>query len=200
MIGETIKRYRRHNNLTLKELAQRTGLSVGYLSNVERDQTSPTFDNLCAICDALSISVEDLLRHRQTYNPCIKKKNRKPIYPKDYRFQYEYITGTHLPMVGICMTLPADYRGEEISNGHDTDEYGIVVKGALIFEIEGETFLLQDGDAIYVKARTLHKWRNVGEGECISYWTRINYIRTPSIKYHNRFENDLDGLDDSNDV
>lgn len=194
MIGQAIKRYRKHNNLTLNEVSLRTGLSVGYLSNVERDLTSPTFDNLCTICDALSISVEDLLRQKRSYKPCIKKKNRKSIYPKDYRFQYEYTTATHLPMVGICMTLPADYRGKEVSTGHDTDEYGIIVKGALIFEIEGENFLLEEGDSIYIKARTLHKWRNAGEGECISYWTRINYILTPSVKYHNRFENDLDDL------
>lgn len=191
-VGVKIKYYRKKRNLTLKEMAKRTGLSTGYLSNVERDLTSPTYDNLCAICNAMQVNIRDFITQKLLYEPCIKKASRDSIYPKDYRFQYEYITDTQLPMVGVCMTLPADYYGKETSWGHDTDEYGIIVKGSIIFEVEGKTYLLEEGDTIYVKAGSRHQWRKSGEGECVSYWTRINYVMNPAISYHNCFIDDLE--------
>ncbi len=185
MIGKKIKYYRKQVNLTLQEIAKRTGLSMGYLSNLERDQTSPTFDNLCNICAAMSINVVDLIMSTISYEPCIKKNARKLIYARDYRTTYEYTTDQNLDMQGMCLTLSADYYGTEVSWGHDTDEYGLVTKGSLAFEVNGETYILEEGDTIYIKSGTPHKWRKISEGECISYWTKLNYIKVaPSESFH----------------
>ena len=178
MIGRKIRYYRKQINLTLQEISSRTGLSVGYLSNLERDLTSPTFDNLCSICAAMSINVVDLIMSTLSYEPYIKKKNRKPIYSKDYRFTYEYITDQNLDMMGICMTMDENYFGTETSWGHDTDEYGVVVEGTLAFEVNGETYIVEEGDTIYIKSGTPHKWHKINEGRCVSYWTKLNYIKT----------------------
>ncbi|BDF69643.1 DNA-binding protein [Oscillospiraceae bacterium] len=180
MIGKKIKYYRKQVNLTLQEIANRTGLSLGYLSNLERDLTSPTFDNLCNICAAMSISVVDLIMNTVSHQVCVRKSERKSIYALDYRTKYEYTTDENLDMQGMCLTLSADYNGTEVSWGHDTDEYGLVAKGALAFEVNGETYVLEEGDAIYIKAGTPHKWSKIGDGECISYWTKLNYIKVAS--------------------
>lgn len=178
MIGKKIRYYRKQVNLTLQEISSRTGLSVGYLSNLERDLTSPTFDNLCSICAAMSINIVDLIMNTLSYEPHIKKNARKTIYANDYRFVYEYTTDLNLDMQGICMTLDADYYGTEVSWGHDTDEYGIVTEGSLAFEVNGEIYILEEGDTIYIKAGTPHKWHKNTEGRCVSYWTKLNYIKS----------------------
>ena len=178
MIGKKIRYYRKQVNLTLQEISSRTGLSVGYLSNLERDLTSPTFDNLCSICAAMSINVVDLIMNTLSYEPHIKKNERKTIYSRDYRFIYEYTTDLNLDMQGICMTLDTDYYGTEVSWGHDTDEYGSVTEGSLAFEVNGEIYILEEGDTIYIKAGTPHKWHKNTEGRCVSYWTKLNYIKS----------------------
>lgn len=184
MIGKKIKYYRKQVNLTLQEISNRTGLSVGYLSNLERDLTSPTFDNLCNICAAMSVSVVDLVMDTLSYEVCVKKNGRKPIYSKDYRTVYEYTSDQNLDMLGMCLTLPADYYGTEVSWGHDTDEFGVVTKGSMAFEVNGETYVLEEGDTIYIKAGMPHKWNKIGESECVSYWTKINYIKMPPSRSH----------------
>ena len=197
MIGEKIKYHRKKANLTLKELALRTGLSVGYLSNLERGQTSPTYDNLCAICEALSISVVDLITKNLSYEPYVKAGTGSKIYPEDYRFHYEAATDDNLAITGARMVFPADYYGSEVSWGHDTDEVGVVIKGSLLWEIgDGERYLQEPGDVIYIKAGTRHKWQKTGEGECISYWFRINFAPETSVRFRNRF---VDGLFEKHD-
>ena len=174
MIGKKIKYYRKQANLTLQEIAARTGLSIGYLSNLERDLTSPSFDNLCCICNALSVNVVDLIKNSLSYKPLIKKADRTPIYTRDYRTRYEFTTAQDLNLLGMCLILGEDYYGTEVSWGHDTDEYGLVTEGALIFEVNGEKYLVEEGDTIYIKAGMPHKWTKAGEGRCVSYWTKQN--------------------------
>ena len=61
-IGQRIKEIRKSKSITIQKLSQFTDLSVGYLSNLERNQASPTLNNLQRICVALGISIRDLLR------------------------------------------------------------------------------------------------------------------------------------------
>ena len=61
-IGQRIKEIRKSKSITIQKLSQFTDLSVGYLSNLERNQASPTLSNLQRICVALGISIRDLLR------------------------------------------------------------------------------------------------------------------------------------------
>ena len=176
MIGKKIKYYRKQASLTLQEISARTGLSIGYLSNLERDLTSPSFDNLCSICNALSVNVVDLIKNSLSYKPLLKKADRTPVYARDYRTRYEFTTAQDLNLLGMCLILEEDYYGIEVSWGHDTDEYGLIMEGSLIFEVNGEKYLVEEGDTIYIKAGMPHKWRKAGEGRCVSYWTKLNYI------------------------
>ena len=52
-IGQRIKEIRKSKSITIQKLSQFTDLSVGYLSNLERNQASPTLNNLQRICVAL---------------------------------------------------------------------------------------------------------------------------------------------------
>ncbi len=60
-LGERIKEVRLSNEKTLKELAELSGISVSYLSDIERGRTLPTINILASIATALGISVIDLL-------------------------------------------------------------------------------------------------------------------------------------------
>lgn len=174
MIGERIKHHRKKLNLTLKELSKRTALSVGYLSNVERNLTSPTFDNLLKICEVMPINIIDLINDSIPFEPFIKKGDRKLVYSNDYRLGYQYLTDINQKIVGKCQILYKDHKGAECCWGHETDEFGIVIKGSMMIEVYDKTFVLKEGDSIYVKAFTKHVIRKISEEECISYWAAIN--------------------------
>ena len=60
-LGEKIKTIRKNKDYTLKQLSEITGLSIGFLSNIERDLNSPSINNLQQICSALGINLMEIL-------------------------------------------------------------------------------------------------------------------------------------------
>ena len=51
------------------------------------------------------------------------------------------------------------------------ERFGIVAQGTLIMDIAGSTYTLYEGDSIYIPAYTPHKYKNIGEIDCITYWS-----------------------------
>ena len=60
-IGEKISKIRKEKGLTLKDMVEYTGLSAGYLSNLETGKTSPTLENLHMVTSSLGIDLIELL-------------------------------------------------------------------------------------------------------------------------------------------
>jgi transcriptional regulator with XRE-family HTH domain len=61
LVGARVRRLRAERGLTLAQVAQRTGLNVGYLSQVETDKASPSLETLAAIADAFAVPIAWLL-------------------------------------------------------------------------------------------------------------------------------------------
>lgn len=81
LIGTGIKALRKQMNMTLADIAAATGLSISYLSKVERNQGSITLDSIAKICSAFEIDIVDFLS--MDFNKDIvhiHKDDRKTIY------------------------------------------------------------------------------------------------------------------------
>jgi len=143
MIGKKLKFQRNQAKLTLKELSERTGLSIGYLSNIERDLTSPTLDNLQLICNSMSIDMITVISGANSFNPCIRKNERKVMFGTDSRIHYQMLTGENLKLRGFCQILPAGYDDAVTSWGHEMDECAVVIEGTLHIEIDGVPYVLE---------------------------------------------------------
>jgi len=88
--GKTLKSIRKQSNMSLKELHILSGISVSFLSSLERGEKSPTLDTLEKLSSALNIQISDLIDQSSQYSPEIlslmqaaKKLNAK---------QLEYLT------------------------------------------------------------------------------------------------------------
>ena len=57
MLGEHVRNIRKKRGITLKELAEKTGLSIGYISQIERDLTDPSLSTLRKLSAALDIQI-----------------------------------------------------------------------------------------------------------------------------------------------
>ena len=76
-IGFRLRDQRKRLNLTLDEVARRTGLTKGFISEVERNRASPSVASLLAICDVLGIKVGDLFS--VTDSAVVRAEHRQPI-------------------------------------------------------------------------------------------------------------------------
>lgn len=78
-LGEKIKAIRKKLGYTLQELSEKTELSIGFLSNIERDLNSPSISNLQQICQALNVNLMEILDNTLNLSPVTKKEEREEI-------------------------------------------------------------------------------------------------------------------------
>jgi len=174
MIGTRVKLTRKNLGITLEELSKRTGLSVSYLSNLERNETSPTLDNLENICTALEVDLMETIRDSLEFNPFVKKSQRRQIYASTHRTKYELVSEANQNMTASVMTLAKEHFGEETSYGHNVDELIIIERGSLLMILEDKEYLMEEGDSIYIKSHTPHRYRKTSTDECVLYCIKCN--------------------------
>lgn len=167
-VGVKVKDLRKQKGITLKQMAERTGLSIGYLSNIERDMTSPTLDHLASIAKALDTSVTSLLEEPQQHT-VVRKEDRVLIYDIPDRTKWEYIIDTQRSLTGICTVL-APHCDPMVSWGHNFDEVGIVIEGSVQLTLAGTQYHLFAGDTIFIPKNTGHTAQNVTDAPCTCYW------------------------------
>lgn len=170
-IGKRLRDYRKEKNITLADLADKTDLSIGYLSNLERDLSSPTLDNVQKICEVLEISLVKLLEEGLTKNCIIRSNEREVIFEQNEQIRYESINyGSNLLDGLIIIIHPKCHFDKKWR--HNYDEIGLVLEGELTIIIGNEEYVLHKGDSFYIKAQTEHSLSNQSNSVCESYWVK----------------------------
>ncbi|MEG2928348.1 MAG: helix-turn-helix domain-containing protein [Oscillospiraceae bacterium] len=174
-IGKLIKQVRKNKKITLNDLAGKSGLSVSYISTVERGVNSPTIANLQKICRCLNITFNELISSAEAEMIVVTTGQREALFNSENDVKYEAITVGNRNMKAVAMTILDNE--EHDSYEHIQDEFGYIAKGSLLFTIDNTTYLLNEGDTIYVKANSPHSFKNNSAGECLSIWVYDNTAR-----------------------
>lgn len=170
-IGDKVKKTRKAKKLTLKHLAEKTGLSIGYLSNLERGLSSPTLDNLQLVCGAMEVSLISLLSGETEHRIIIRKEERELLLDKPEGIRYESVNYGDDKLGGLIITLQPKCT-HDANWFHNYDEIGIVLSGSMQIRIEDQTYHLETGDSFYIKANTRHSLGNSSGAPCQSYWVK----------------------------
>lgn len=171
-IGYNVRGLRKERGITLQQLAEATGLSTGYLSNLERNISSPTLVNIQKICEALNTSLSDIVERNKEDAIIVRQDEREVIIDEEHNIRLENIDYGLERTTFAYMTIEPGGAGEGLRWEHDFDEVGTVVKGELTLELGNQIFELKEGDTIIVKAHTSHCYFNKGNGESVSFWVR----------------------------
>ncbi|MDR3322560.1 MAG: helix-turn-helix domain-containing protein [Synergistaceae bacterium] len=174
-VGALTKKLRKARGMTLQYLGQSTNLSVGYLSLMERGQTSPTVASLHKICQALNVTMADLFANLESDKKCIKNNERRVIFDEPNSLRYEAVTEGSRPFTSIFMSVFDDSVHE--SSPHVADECGFILQGSMILTIDGLSYSLEKWDSIYVTAGSIHTFHKTSDCPCISLWS------APSVTY-----------------
>ncbi len=167
-IGSLIKQIRKSKNLTLQELANISGFSVGYLSTLERDLSSPTLATLQSLCLALNITVMDLLSRLDNCKNLIPKDERVVVFEEANSLKIEALTDGKRNIKSICMTVMDSCV--HVSDKHITDEFGFILQGSMVMTVEGIDYQLNPGDSFYIPLESAHSFYKIGKDDCISIW------------------------------
>ncbi|MHC5229106.1 helix-turn-helix domain-containing protein [Enterococcus sp. LJL99] len=177
-----IKEIRKEQQITLKELGQKTGYSASFLSQIERGMNRPSLESLRKIADALNITVATLLAAdspKVVENEATLQKEYKiirnsadTIYNPWQTNSTYYNTLFNLPVHTENMVISKIYIDKNSSSSgkliaHNLREINYVLKGEALIELENETFTLSEGDTIFLEAFARHNISNKTEDELL---------------------------------
>ncbi|WP_405680215.1 cupin domain-containing protein [Streptomyces sp. NBC_01238] len=173
-IGQHLRRERLERGFTLEKLAEKTGLSRSYLSNVERDVNSPTINTLRTIVDALGTTLSQLFH--------AVDRERRVLTRPDQRVEL-----TRAGVEGVTYTLLNPKHGGKLemmmlevvpgaSSGdnphtHSGEEVGLLLSGELEYWVDGVHYRLQPGDCVSFDSSVPHRYSNPGDVPAVCVWS-----------------------------
>lgn len=163
MLGEKIRAKRMEKQLTLKDLAQRTGVTQGFLSQVERDLTDPSITSLRRIAHALDVPIFYFLMDEAKSSPVVRKNERQVLKFQNSQLTFELLSPDLNRSLEMMMArLEPGAVTCEIPLTHPGEENILVMQGQMKIQIGEDIHILAEGDSIYYFSSIPHKIWNMG--------------------------------------
>ena len=197
MYGSRIREMRKRRGLTLKEVAEATGYTIGHISQIERDLKSPSLVALrkiaaCLNCSEVWLIMDDSelsaksseegKKSKESY--LMRKENRIPMKIPEIDVSYSIFTPSKLPnaqeaqMTGLIVRLkPNTWVTEQMISHGNYDESLLLLKGELELRIDNSTYIIYEGDSFYIPKNCLHNYLNTSDEEAtiIVYFSQSVY-------------------------
>lgn len=172
-LGADVRALRKARGMTIAALAETLGRSIGWVSQVERDLSSPSVNDLRYIAKALGVPMSMLFGHHsapaEEAGLIVRKGARRPIgsnegglieelLSPDLTDDFEVVHSTF--EVGACLHDPVT---------RPTQEVGYIVSGKLDIEIDGRAFTVSAGDSFRTKGQPM-RYSNPYETPAVAIW------------------------------
>ena len=174
-IGAKIKRMRLANGLTLEELANRSELTKGFLSQLERDLTSPSVATLEDILEALGTNLKDFFSEDEEEQIVFGKNDFFVNAQDDYKISYIIPNAQKNEMEPILIELK---KGKESMalDPHEGEEFGYVLQGKITLVYEDDCFEMKKGETFYLKGNLTHYLKN--DSDTVA---KVIWVSTPPL-------------------
>jgi DNA-binding transcriptional MerR regulator/mannose-6-phosphate isomerase-like protein (cupin superfamily) len=167
-IGMRLRQLRSQRHLSLAHVAQAVGISVGFLSAIERSQMSAAIGTLQKLARFYRTNILDFFDPADSESRVVRSNQRKVL---------EAGPGVRMELLACGKTVmePHLFRiapnaGSGESYTHEGEEFLHVLRGELQIAVDSEEFRLRRGDSFYFESSTPHRWRNPGRQEAWVLW------------------------------
>jgi len=171
-IGGHLRQLRARRRLSLAQVAQAIGISVGFLSALERSQMSGSVSTLRKLARFYKTNILDFFDANGASSRQVRPMERKVLRAG---------TGVQMELLawGNTVMEPHLFRiAPEAGSGdpytHEGEEFIYVLRGDLQITVDGEEYRLKTGDSFYFESATPHCWKNPGRKE-----TWVLWVNTP---------------------
>ena len=148
-LGQRIKERRKQLGMSLRDLAAEVDLTASFLSQVERNLTSPSIDSLRVISKALGVPVFYFLLEPNDHNPVIRRDKRRTLVLPETNIRHELLTPINRKMEVVLTELDPRDGSVPIVHYQHTEECIYLLEGELEVGLADESYVLKPGDAIY---------------------------------------------------
>jgi Uncharacterized conserved protein, contains double-stranded beta-helix domain len=160
-IAEKIATLRKQKGYTLKELSDRAGLSISFLSQIENGSSSLAITSLKKIADALGVPIIFFFASNENHTFHVTAAEQKEFQIAGTGNQYVRLSGSFsdrsMEALKIMMP-PGSNMGQKFS--YVGEEFVYVMEGALQIELEGKLYMVKAGESIHYPSTIPHVWTN----------------------------------------
>ena len=156
-IGKKIKDLRIQKNLTQEELADRCELSKGFISQLERDLTSPSIATLIDILQCLGTDLKDFFDDSEDEQIAFKESDYFEKFDDELKNKIEWIIPNAQKNMMEPIRLTLSPGGSTYpDNPHEGEEFGYVLSGSIKLILGKCTIKVKKGESFYFTANTTH--------------------------------------------
>ncbi len=172
-VGPRLRRMRLKSGLSLTQVAKAAGVSVGFLSALERGQMSASVATLRRLARFFKLNILSLFDPSEV-NPHHVRPAERKVLEAGSGVRMELLAWGNAVMEPhlFCISSGA---GSGEAYAHDGEEFLYILRGQLDITLEGgETHHLREGDSFYFESSMRHRWLNPGGKE-----TQVLWVNTP---------------------
>jgi transcriptional regulator with XRE-family HTH domain len=172
-LGADLRALRKARGLTLIGLADQLGRSVGWISQVERDLSKPSIDDLHAFARAFQVPLSLFFgqsgapEHEQGY--VVRKNARRRIGSGDGGLVEEMLSPDLTDDFEVVHSVFKPGSKLASPNSRPTQEVGYLVSGRLDMMIGGRAFTLDEGDSFRIRGE-VYQWSNPYDEPAVAIW------------------------------
>lgn len=170
-IGHRIKELRILYGLTQQELADRLELSKGFISQLERNLTSPSVGTLLDIIQILGTTPAEFFADSEPEQIIFKPEDYFEKENEEKRSKLEWLVPSAQKdsMEPVRLTLkPGGYS--DIYLPHAGEEFGYILKGSIRIHYGTKSYNLKQGESFYLKSGKKHHLENHGKNDAVLIW------------------------------
>lgn len=163
-IGEKLRNLRIQKNLTQEELGERTDLTKGYISQLERDLSSPSMETFFNILEVLGITPEDFFRQDTLEHQVVYGEEDSTVYfdeENGYELKWLIPDSNEKEMEPVLLTFDkfGEYKTFEPSLA---ETFIFVLEGNISLTLGESVYKARKGQSIYYQATEPHQLKNIG--------------------------------------
>ena len=172
-IGDRIRALRKENRLSIKKLAEMSGVSPAGIHKIENNMMVPTITVLMKLANALNRKVGYFVEEEVTRDvELVTRKERTKLYSSRVHVWIENLAGGlengHVSAIYSTVN-PKGSSGRETMS-HRGEEMILVLQNIIEFNIEEKKYLLKKGDCLHFRSELAHSWRNPSEKQTKAFW------------------------------
>jgi DNA-binding transcriptional MerR regulator/quercetin dioxygenase-like cupin family protein len=171
-IGVHLRQLRVKSGYSLAHVAKAAGISVGFLSALERSHMSASVGTLRKLARFYRINILDFFDPAESNSPLVRPARRK-VLEAGPGVRMELLAWGNTVMEPHLFRI-APHAGSGESYAHEGEEFLYILQGALQLALAGEEYQLKRGDSFYFESATPHRWKNPGRKE-----TWVLWVNTP---------------------
>jgi transcriptional regulator with XRE-family HTH domain len=162
-VGQRLREIRASRGLSMKSLAQMSGLNINTLSLIENERTSPSVSTLQQLAQSLQVPVSKFFETDHGSRKLVhQKEGKRPRITFQHSIMEDLAPG--MPRFGaepLLVTLEPGAGSGRKPIVHTGREFVYCLDGHIVYKVDNEKYILESGDSLIFDAYLPHHWKNI---------------------------------------